>query len=69
MLNKYWESQVRLLTVHDHVHILDETIDDFENLHGGHVSLILRESVQPLQYHLDFLLSKAFLSKSRCVSS
>jgi hypothetical protein len=53
---------VGLLTVHDHPHILDETINDLEGLSCGNPSLVLRESVESLQDRFDVLLS--FLYKS-----
>ncbi len=34
-----------LLTVHDHIHILDETVDDVENLRLGRPSFILSQSI------------------------
>jgi len=54
---------VCLLTVHDRAHILDETVDDLEDLSCGCPSLILRESVQPLQDRFDVLLSENPLHK------
>jgi hypothetical protein len=64
MLNRGWvTSPVRLLTLHDHLHILDKTVDDLESLDCGSLSLVVRESVEPLQDHLDFLLSQHFLHK------
>jgi len=58
---------VFLLTFHDHTHILDKTMDDFESLSGGSSSLIPSESVQPLQDRLNVLLSEKFLHKFDCV--
>jgi hypothetical protein len=55
-------------TVHNHGHILDETVDDLESLSCGGPSLILRQSVQSLQNCLDVLLSKKFLHKCDCVA-
>ena len=51
---------MHLLTIHDFVHILDETVNQFENLRCGSTGLILRESVYPVQRRLDVLLSKQF---------
>jgi hypothetical protein len=48
---------VGLLTVHDHPHILDETVDNLEGLSCGNPSLVLRESVESLQDRIDVLLS------------
>jgi hypothetical protein len=55
-----------LLTGHDHPHILDETVDDLESLRCGSPSLVLRESVDSLQDHLDVLLS--FLEEFDCIA-
>ena len=52
-----------MLTVQNHAHILDETVDDLESLRCGSPSHILRESVQPLQDCLEFLLPEEFLYK------
>jgi hypothetical protein len=58
--------RVRLLTFHDHSHILDETVDDLEHLCCGSLSLVLGESVKPLQDRLDVYLS--FLNKFDCIA-
>ena len=42
-------STVRLLTIDDHAHILDEAVEDLECLSCGSSSFVLRESVQPLR--------------------
>jgi len=34
-----------LLTIHDSIHILDETVNHFENFRCGSTGLILRESI------------------------
>jgi hypothetical protein len=57
-----------LLTVQNHAHILDETVDDLESPRCGSPSHILRESVQPLQDCLEFLLHEEFLYKFYCVA-
>jgi hypothetical protein len=57
-----------LLTVHDHTHLLDEAVDDLERLSRGSSSLVLRESVQPLQDRLDVLPTEASLYKFDCVA-
>jgi len=36
---------MHLLTIHDHAHILDETMDDLKGLSGGCPSFVMRESV------------------------
>src|ERR1019366_3774186 len=62
-------SLVDLLTVHHHPHILDKPVDNLEGLHCGHPSLVLGESIQPLEYRFDVLLPKKFLSKFFCIAS
>jgi len=52
---------VGLPTVHELPHILGESIYDPKGLSCGHPSLVLRESVQPLQDRLDVLLSEKLL--------
>ena len=58
---------MRLLTIHDHLHVLDETVDNLESLRCSCPGLVLRKSAQPLQHSLDFLLSKKLLYKFLCV--
>ena len=50
-------SLVVLLTVHYYLHIPDKTMDDLEDLRYGLPSLVLRQSVQPLDHRLHFLLA------------
>jgi len=46
MLNGQWAMIcVRLLTIHDTIHILDETMNHFENLRCGSMDLILGELI------------------------
>jgi len=58
--------RVRLLTFHDHIHILDETVDDLEHLGCGSLSLDLGKSVEPLQDRLNVYLS--FLNEFDCIT-
>jgi len=58
---------VHFLTVGDCIHILDETVDRFENLQCGRPSLSLCESVWSLACGLNTPLFKTFLQKPRCV--
>jgi hypothetical protein len=60
-------TQVRLLTIYDNPHILDETVYDLESLSRGRPSLVLRESVQPLQDRFNVLFSETFLYEFDCV--
>ena len=59
---------VDLFTVHYHLHILDKTMDDLEELCYGLLSLDPRQSVQHLDHCFKFLLAKtsfSFIHKSR----
>jgi hypothetical protein len=58
-----------LFTVHYHFYILYEAIDDLECLRCGYPSLLLGESVQPLDYRLNVLLSKKLLNKFFYIAS
>lgn len=58
---------VRLLTIHEHPHILDETVYDHESLNHGHPSLILRESFQSSQDRLDHRSSKTLFYGFNCM--
>jgi hypothetical protein len=62
------DSSVHLLTLHDHSHILEKSADDLKRLRRGYLSLVLRESVQPLKYLVDVLLStKQLFNKLFCI--
>jgi hypothetical protein len=50
-----------LLTIHDYPRTLDETVDNLENLSCCGPSLVLGESVEPLQDQFDVILSESFL--------
>lgn len=58
--------RLRLLTFHDHPHILDETVDDLEHLGCGSLSLVLGKSVEPLKDRLDVYLP--FLNEFNCIA-
>ena len=58
---------MRLLTIDDHAHILDEAVEDLECLSCGSSSFVLRESVQPLQDRLNALLLEKVLYRFDCV--
>jgi hypothetical protein len=60
-------SQLYSLTVHDHPHILDETVNDPKRLRCRRPGLVLGESVQPLKNRLDTILSEKFLYKFLCI--
>jgi len=61
------KAKVRLLTIHDHPHTLDKTVNDLKNVSCGSQSLVACESVQPLQDRLEVLLSENFLHRFDCV--
>ena len=65
--NQRMSHQIYLLTVYDHSHIMDETIDNFKRLRCCCPSLVLSESVQPLKNRLDFILSEKLLYKFFCL--
>ena len=57
------------LTVHDHLHIVQKTVNDGEGLGHGHAGLFLGESVQPLQYRLYLAISQQLLRELLCDTS
>ena len=38
-------SPVLLLTIHNHLHILDKTVDHVQGLHGSHLGLLMGEPI------------------------
>ncbi len=45
-LSSQWVTSLDLLlTVHDHLHILDETIDNLKSLRSSHLSLLVGEPI------------------------
>jgi hypothetical protein len=56
-----------LFTVHHHPHVLDKTVHNFKRLRCGYPSLILGESIQPVENSLDVLISKELLKKLFCM--
>jgi hypothetical protein len=68
LLNRQWlTSQIQSPTVYDHPHILNETVDNLKRLRCRRPSLVLGESVQPLENRIDLILSKKFICESLCV--
>ena len=59
---------VHLLTVRDHRHVLDETVDNIESLSCSRSRLIFCEPVQPLQDRVDVLLSENLPDDFDCVA-
>ena len=55
--------QTYSLTVYDHFHILDETVDDLKCLGRRRPSLVLGESIQPLKNRVNLILSEELLHK------
>ena len=58
--------QVRQLTINNHPHTLDETVDNLESLSCGSSGFVMCETVQPLQNRFDVLLSENLLYKLDC---
>jgi len=56
-----------LFTIHDFIHILDETMNHFENLRCGSMGLILGETIYSLQHCPDVVFSKQFFCRIFCV--
>ena len=57
------------LTVHDHLHIVQKTVNDGEGLGHGHASFFLGESVESLEYRLDLAISQQLLRELLCETS
>jgi hypothetical protein len=51
------EREKRLRTIHDELHIFDESMNDLKCLSSGHASLVEGEPVQPLENILDLAFS------------
>jgi hypothetical protein len=47
----------RVHTIHDHLHVLEQTIDDLHGLCCSHPRFLRGESVQSLQHRFNILLS------------
>ena len=60
---------VALLTVHDHLHIVQKAVNDGEGLRHGHASFFLGESVQSLEYRLDLAVSQQLFCELLCNKS
>ena len=56
-----------LLTIHELPHMLDESMDNSERMRCSSLSLVLRQSVKPLQDRLDVLLLEKSLHEFDCV--
>ena len=50
------------LTIHHYPHVLDKTVNNRECLRCGYASLILGESIKPLENRFDIFLSKELLN-------
>jgi hypothetical protein len=53
-------------TIHDHLHIIQKTVNDSQGLRHSHPGLFLRESVQSLQYRLDLAIPQQLLRELLC---
>src|SRR5712691_10636762 len=56
-----------LLTIHELLHILDESVDNSERMSCSSPGLVLRQSVKPLEDCLDVFLLEKILNKFDCV--
>jgi len=56
-----------LLTIHEHSHVLDESVDNSERMSCSSLGLVSRQSVKALQDCFDVLLLENFLYKFDCV--
>ena len=45
-----------LLTIHDYFHIIHKSMDHTQSLCDGHLSLVLSQSIKPLEYGLNIAL-------------
>ena len=50
------------LTIHHYPHVLDKTVNNRECLRCGYASLILGESIKPLENRFDIFLPKELLN-------
>ena len=66
--NQRLSTQMYFLTVNDRPHILGETVNNLKRLHRRRPSLILGQSIQPLKYGLDPILSKELLYEFLCMA-
>jgi hypothetical protein len=56
------------LTVYDHPHILEETVDDLKRLRCRCPSLVLGQSVQPLKNRIDTIISEKLIYEFLCIA-
>jgi hypothetical protein len=67
-MNRCFElAKAASLTVHDHLHIIQKTVNNSQGLRHGHAGLFQREPVQSLQYGLDLAISQQLLRKLLCI--
>ena len=50
------EIEEKLPTIHDYFHIAHKSMDDTQSLCDSHPSLVLGQSIKPLEYSLDLTL-------------
>jgi hypothetical protein len=53
-------------TFHNHLHIIDKTMDYTQGLRSSHPSLLLGQSVQPLDGCFDLTVTQQLLRKLLC---
>jgi hypothetical protein len=44
-------------TIHHHLHIADQTLDNLQGLRNSHLSLLPSKPIQPAQYILDVVIA------------
>jgi hypothetical protein len=59
-------SKYKFLTFHRTLPMFDKTAYNFKGLHSGRTSLVLSESVQPMEDNIDLLLTENFVYKLLC---
>ena len=55
-----------LLTIHNHFHIVHETVDNLQYMRLHHAGLVLGEPVQSAQYILDLTVAQQLLCELLC---
>jgi len=49
---------MRMRTFHDHLHVIDKTIDDVKSLSNGYLGLLEGESIQTLKDRFNVFFSQ-----------
>ena len=68
-INSPWRSSKKATrTVHNNLHILHETIHEFQRLCCGRMSFLSRQPIQPLQHSFHIILAQQFLPEFPCIA-